>query len=100
MGWILGILGALFGAVLADDSRMLFGFFAGALLGVLLAQALKLRSRVAQLEQQVAALRVAGIRAMAPETPAPRPLAEAAPASTRAEPAATTSPSPAAAAAP
>lgn len=100
MGWILGILGALFGAVLADDSRMLFGFVAGALLGVLLAQALKLRSRVAQLEQQLAALRVAGVRAMAPEVPVPRPQAEAAPAPTRAEPAATTSPSPAAAVAP
>lgn len=92
MGWILGILGALFGAVLADDSRMLFGFVAGALLGVLLAQALKLRSRVAQLEQQVAALRMAGVRTMAPEVPAPRPQAEAAPAPTRAEPAATPSP--------
>lgn len=88
MGWILGILGALFGAVLADDSRMLFGFVAGALLGVLLAQALKLRSRVAQLEQQVAALRVAGVRAMAPEVPVPRPQAETAPAPARAEPAA------------
>ncbi|WP_374472188.1 DUF2339 domain-containing protein [Arenimonas sp.] len=85
MGWILGILGAVFGAALADESRMLFGFLAGALLGVLLAQALKLRSRVAQLEQQVAALRVAGVRA-APEAAAPRAQAEAAPAPARAEP--------------
>lgn len=77
MGWILGILGAVFGAALADDSRMLFGFVAGALLGVLLAQALKLRSRVAQLEQQVAALRVTGGR------PAVA-VAESAPAASRA----------------
>lgn len=96
MGWILGILGAVLGAALAEDSHLLFGLFAGALLGVLLAQALKLRSRVTQLEQQVAALQAAGVRAMAPEAPAPRPQAESAPAPTRAEPAA--KPAPAAAA--
>ncbi|MBW8312769.1 MAG: DUF2339 domain-containing protein [Rhizobium sp.] len=66
---------------------MLFGFVAGALLGVLLAQALKLRSRVAQLEEQVAALRVAGVRAA--EAVAPCAQAEAAPAATRTEPAGT-----------
>jgi hypothetical protein len=30
MSWILGFIGALLGALIADESRMFFGFLAGA----------------------------------------------------------------------
>ena len=33
MSWILGFVGALLGALIADESRMFFGFLAGAGLG-------------------------------------------------------------------
>lgn len=91
MSWILGFIGALLGALVADESRMFFGFLAGAGLGALLGAWLHLRSRVGQLEQQVAALRGQAARSSAaprstpaglPESgvpaPAPRPSVDGA----------------------
>lgn len=100
MSWILGFIGALLGALIADESRMFFGFLAGAGLGVLFGAWLQLRSRVDRLEQQIAALRArpatsAAVRpaqAPAPQagtaTPAPRPDVDAEAVGTPARPAA------------
>ncbi|HEY9144786.1 MAG TPA: hypothetical protein VIM90_12205, partial [Arenimonas sp.] len=83
MSWILGFIGALLGALIADESRMFFGFLAGAGLGFLGGSLLLLRRRVGQLEQQVMALRgqaasaATQARPAAAPAPAPAPLPEA-----------------------
>ena len=77
MSWILGFVGALLGALIADESRMFFGFLAGAGLGVLSGSLLLLRRRVGQLEQQVMALRGQAASAAAQARPAPAPMPEA-----------------------
>jgi uncharacterized membrane protein len=105
MPWILGILGALFGAFLADVERALFGLLAGATLGVLVGSHWSLRRRVEELtrrlaerpsEATLAAMRAAPPPAAAPpaEPGAPAPAENAPP--TRPDPA----PAPARAAAP
>lgn len=53
MPWILGILGALFGAFLADVERSLFGLLAGATLGVLVGAHWSLRQRVDELSRRL-----------------------------------------------
>jgi uncharacterized membrane protein len=73
MGWILGLLGAVLGAFMADTDDAFFGLVAGALLGVLLAQALRLRRRVGELEQRLARVEVQAHRVAA------APVATAAP---------------------
>lgn len=75
MGWILGILGAIFGLAMMADSRWVFGFVFGGLAGALLGMVLKQRSRIATLDQRLARLE-AGTRRPAPATEAP-PRAEA-----------------------
>jgi len=91
MSWILGFIGALLGALVADESRMFFGFLAGAGLGALLGGWIRLRSRVSRLEQQVAALRgqtaaaSAQTKAQARPAPAAMPEAEAPATGTRPE---------------
>jgi uncharacterized membrane protein len=54
MSWILGVLGAVLGLAMAEADEGFFGLVGGALLGVLLAQALSLRSRVTALEARLA----------------------------------------------
>ncbi len=99
MGWILGILGAIFGLAMMADSRWVFGFAFGGLAGALLGMVLKQRSRIAALDQRLARLE-AGTRrpATAPATEAP-PRTEAPVATAPAPPAAAT-PRPALASAP
>ena len=103
MSWILGLLGAVLGAFMADTDDAFFGLVAGALLGVLLAQAMRLRRRVGDLEQRLARVEVLARRVVVPQaavaTPesavpeaapmaGPTTLAEAAPAPSVAAPAA------------
>ncbi|GAB2657053.1 DUF2339 domain-containing protein [Arenimonas aestuarii] len=76
MSWILGFVGALLGALIADESRMFFGFLAGAGLGLLTGGLLRLRRRVGALEQQVLALRGQAASTAAPARPAPMPEAD------------------------
>lgn len=87
MSWILGLLGAVLGLATAESNDGFFGLVAGALLGVLLAQALRLRGRVGDLEQRLAnveaqARRGTAAAAIAPpavaEPPVPGPTREAA----------------------
>ena len=77
MSWILGFIGALLGALIADESRMFFGFLAGAGLGLLSGSLLALRRRVGLLEQQVMTLRGQAASAAAQARPAPAPMPEA-----------------------
>ncbi len=56
MGWILGILGAIFGLGLMADSRWVFGFVFGGLVGALLGVVIGQRSRLAALDQRLARL--------------------------------------------
>lgn len=92
MGWILGIvgalLGALFGLAVMDLDRTLFGFVAGGGIGLLLGWLLALQVRVVRLGTELADLKRAGPRpapVQAPVAPAPAPAP--APAAPRAEPA-------------
>ena len=86
MSWILGFIGALLGALVADESRMFFGFLAGAGLGALFGALLRLRSRIGQLEQQMAALRGQAAAATAQARPAPAAMPEAEASSTGTRP--------------
>lgn len=83
MAWILGLLGAILGAIFAEFERSLFGFFGGAFVGALLGLALKQRSRLAQLEGRLVrleALRVADRTAASrPAEPAAAPVPVPAP---------------------
>jgi uncharacterized membrane protein len=88
MGWILGLLGAVLGAFIADTDDAFFGLVAGTLLGVLLGQALRLRGRVGELEQRLARVEVMTRRPVV----APGPSASGAP---PAEPAGAPTPAPA-----
>ena len=54
MPWILGILGALFGAFLADIDRALFGLLGGAALGASVGSHWSLRRRVDELTRRLA----------------------------------------------
>ena len=88
MSWILGIVGAFLGLLIADGSREAFGLVAGALLGGLLGMALRAHRRIAELEQRLARVEllarrpgaVAGATApaavAAKPTPAPPPVPE------------------------
>ena len=100
MAWILGIvgalLGALFGLFLMDVDRDLFGFMAGGGIGLLLGWLLGLQIRVIRLGGELAALKRSAARP-AP-VPAPAPAAAAAAAATPAPaptPAAAREPAPA-----
>jgi len=89
MGWILGIvgalLGALFGLAVMDVDRELFGFVAGGGIGLLLGWLLALQVQVTRLGGELADLRRTGARpapvpvAPAPAQTQPAPRAEAAP---------------------
>ena len=72
MGWILGImgalLGALFGLAVMDVDQDFFGFVAGGGIGLLLGWLLALQLRVTRLGGELAELRRAGLR------PAPGPV--------------------------
>jgi uncharacterized membrane protein len=54
MSWILGLVGALLGALFAAADDTFFGLVAGALVGALLGQASRLRGRVSALEARLA----------------------------------------------
>ncbi|HEX4854674.1 DUF2339 domain-containing protein [Arenimonas sp.] len=54
MSWILGLVGALLGLIIADATREGFGLVAGALLGALLGMAWHARRRITALEQRLA----------------------------------------------
>lgn len=84
MPWIFGILGALFGAFLADVERALFGLLAGATLGVLLGSHWALRQRVDELSRRLADV-ARDARIATP--PVPRPDREAPAASPMPQPA-------------
>ncbi|MFY2764587.1 DUF2339 domain-containing protein [Arenimonas sp. MALMAid1274] len=54
MSWVLGLLGAVLGAIVAGVHAAFFGFVGGGLIGALLGQASGLRRRVGELEQRLA----------------------------------------------
>lgn len=93
MGWILGIVGALLGAVvgiaLVDVSEELFGFVAGGGIGLLLGWVLALQVRVMRLGGELAGLKRSAARpapAPSPAEPAATPTTpEAAPVAARAQ---------------
>jgi uncharacterized membrane protein len=106
MPWILGFLGALFGAFLADFDRIVFGLLGGAVVGALLGAQVSLRTRLAAIERRLANVAAAERRASlataaapsaAPSNPPmPETPTEAAPPAAPAAP----TPAPAAAASP
>jgi uncharacterized membrane protein len=87
MSWILGLVGALLGALFAAADETFFGLVAGALVGALLGQASRLRGRVSQLEARLADIESqvqsapgAAVPARSPAPPArtdPTPVASA-----------------------
>ncbi|HEX5693728.1 MAG TPA: hypothetical protein VFY00_03805, partial [Arenimonas sp.] len=80
MSWILGFVGALMGALFAEESRIGFGFLAGAALGVLFGLLFTLRRRVARLEQQVTTLMGYSAAARSQASSPPSPAGAAGPA--------------------
>ncbi|MFO0028749.1 MAG: DUF2339 domain-containing protein [Pseudomonadota bacterium] len=90
MPWILGILGALFGAFLADEQLALFGLLAGATLGVLVGSHWVLRRRVDELSGQMArAIRARNYPSERPAPAHPDPAKPSEPPSAPARPGAT-----------
>jgi len=102
MSWILGLVGALLGALFAAADETFFGLVAGALVGALLGQASHLRRRVGELEARLAGLEIRTTTPGAVPAPAPQAAARPDPAPTgpAPAPAMATPPPPAVAAAP
>ncbi|MDZ4047243.1 MAG: hypothetical protein U1E00_02715, partial [Pseudoxanthomonas sp.] len=73
MSWILGVVGAVLGLLIADGSREGFGLIAGALIGALLGMALRSRRRIFDLEERLARVEMLGRRPTATAAPAATP---------------------------
>jgi uncharacterized membrane protein len=87
MPWILGFLGALFGAFLSDFDRSVFGLLGGALAGALLGAQINLRTRLAALEKRLADTAAADRRLrIAPTSAAASPASAAPPAAVQPQP--------------